>query len=278
MSTRFEIGIFDGKGDFGSWKKKMRVLLSHHKVLIALEEDDRKWSADQLERIEEIREEAYNLIFLHLGDSVIRKVDGMSNPLELWNKLESLFSVISAPNLVYLKGMLFNFKMNASKSMDENIDEFTRLALLLRGTDQALGDSSEAMILLNSLPDEYDVVKHALRYTGIVPSLDLVVSGIKARELELGTSKKTGNNLFVKSKNEKKHFTNNNDQTGGVGQKGKKKDKRGKQKWKCYHCGKEGHIKKYCYDFIKKQKQGGNATTNANKSNYLGSYCIKFFY
>ena len=81
MSTRFEIGIFDGKGDFRSWKKKMKVLLTHHKVLIALEEDDRKWSVDQLERTEEIREEAYNLIFLHLGDSVIRKVDGMSNPL-----------------------------------------------------------------------------------------------------------------------------------------------------------------------------------------------------
>ena len=52
--------------------------------------------------------------------------------------------------------------MNVSKSMDENIDEFTRLALLLRGTFQALGDTSEAMILLNSLPDEYNVVKHAL--------------------------------------------------------------------------------------------------------------------
>ena len=49
-STRFEIGIFDGKGDFGSWKKKMRVLLSHHKVLIALESDDRKWSPEQLAR------------------------------------------------------------------------------------------------------------------------------------------------------------------------------------------------------------------------------------
>ena len=83
-STRFEIGIFDGKGDFGSWKKKMRVLLSHHKVLIALESDDRKWSPNQLARTEEVREEAYNLIFLHLGDSVICKVDGMNSPLDLW--------------------------------------------------------------------------------------------------------------------------------------------------------------------------------------------------
>ena len=254
-STRFEIGTFDGKSDFGSWKKKMRVLLSHHKVLIALESDDRKWSADQLARTDEVREEAFNLIFLHLGDSVIRKVDGMNTPIELWNKLESLYYVLFAPNLVYLKGMLFNFKINVSKFMDENIDEFTKLALLLRGTDQALGDSSEAMILLNSLPNDYDVVKHALQYTGITPSLDLVISGIKARELELNTSKKSGNNLFAKGKQEKKHNIGNSDKTGWSRQKGKKKDKKGKQKWKCYHCGKDGHIKKYCYDYIRKQKE-----------------------
>ena len=74
----------------------------------------------------------------------------MTNPLDLWNRLESLYAVISAPNLVYFKGMLFNFKMNGSKSMDDNIDEFTKLTLLLRGIDQALGDTSEVMILLNS--------------------------------------------------------------------------------------------------------------------------------
>ena len=90
-TTRFEIGAFDGNGDFDSWKKKMRVLLSHHKVLIALEPDDQKWSDEQTTRTDEIREEAFNLIFLHLGDAVIRKVDGMTNPFDLWNKLESLY-------------------------------------------------------------------------------------------------------------------------------------------------------------------------------------------
>jgi len=134
---------------------------------------------------------------------MIRKVNGMTNPLDLWNRLESLCAVVSAPNLVYLKGMLFNFKMNASKSINDNIDEFIKLTLMLRGTDQALGDTSEAMILLNSLSDDYNVVKHTLQYTNIVPTLKLVISGIKARELELHTSKKPGNNLFVKGKFEK---------------------------------------------------------------------------
>ena len=152
-TTRFEIGTFDGNRDFRNWKKKMRVLLSHHKVLIALEPNDIKWFTKQSARTDEIRDEAFNLIFLYLGDTVIRKVDGMTNPLDLWNKLESLYVVVSTPNLIYLKGMLFNFKMNASKSIDDNIDEFTKLTLMLRGTDQVLGNTSEAMILLNSLPD-----------------------------------------------------------------------------------------------------------------------------
>ena len=178
----------------------------------------------------------------------------MVTAFDLWNKLDSLYSVVSAPNLVFLKGTLFNYKMDSSKSMDENIDEFTRLALLLRGTDQALGDSSEAMILLNSLPEEYHVVKNALQYTGVVPKLDLVIFGIKARELELNASKRNGSNLFVKGKTNRKNTGHHSEHSSSSGSKDKKKGKKDKSKarWKCYHCGKEGHIKKYCYDFIRK--------------------------
>ena len=264
-----EMSTFDGKGDYGSWKKKMKVFLSYHKVLIALEEDERKWSTAQLAKASEIREEAYNLIFLHLADSVIRKVDGMETPISLWKKLDALFSVVTASNLVYLKGMLFNFKMDGNKSMDENIDEFTKMTLMLKGTDQALDDSTEAMILLNSLPVEYQVVKNALQYTGIVPKLDLIISGVKARELELNSNRKSGNNLYVKGRTEKKKGFNDSDYSGSSSSKNKKKDKTGKQKprWKCYHCGKEGHIKKYCYDYIRKQKQEGSASVAAENKN-----------
>ena len=74
--TRFEVSLFDSKTNFGSWKKKMRVLLSHHKVSISLEADASKWTIYQ-EHV--INEEAYNLLFLHIAD-VICKVDGMNTP------------------------------------------------------------------------------------------------------------------------------------------------------------------------------------------------------
>ena len=75
--------------------------------------------------------------------------------------------------------------MDVTKSVEENLDEFLKMTLVLKGTDQELGDSSLAMILLNSLPDEYLVVKNALQYTGTVPSVDLIIAGLKFRELEL---------------------------------------------------------------------------------------------
>lgn len=98
--------------------------------------------------------------------------------------------------------MFFNYKMDGSKTIDKNIDKFTKMVLMLKGIDQALGEMNETMILLNSLPTEYQVIKNALQYTIIVPEFELVVVGIKVRELELNAQKWFGNdnNLFAKEK------------------------------------------------------------------------------
>ncbi|XP_031247322.1 uncharacterized protein LOC116105039 [Pistacia vera] len=99
-----EITQYDGKIDFSSWKKKMKALLSHKKVALALEKNIEKWPKDKLKKKSEIDEEAYNLIIMNLADNVLRKVDGLETPLVLWGKLESLYTLQPAPNLAFLKG------------------------------------------------------------------------------------------------------------------------------------------------------------------------------
>ena len=81
------------------------------------------------------------------------------------------------------------------------------------------------MILLNSIPAEYFVVKNALQYTGIVPKIELIVSGLKVRELELNANRKTGNNLYAKGKTERKKSFNDFDHSGSSSFKNKHKDK-----------------------------------------------------
>lgn len=196
----FEMSTFDGKSNFRSQKKKMRVLLSYHKVAIALETDKSKWTMDQITKEAEINKVAFNLIFLHFVDNVI------------------LFIMLFlAPNLVCLKNMLFNFKMDSLKSMIENIDEFSKMILMLKGSNQAL------------------------EYTSVVFKFDLVVPSIKARELELNAFKRIGNdsNLCAKEKTEKKKVNKSND-LGSSSSKEKEKEmskiEKGKNiRWKCYH-------------------------------------------
>ena len=63
-----------------------------------------------------------------------------------------------------------------------------------------------------------------------MPSLELVIFGIKVRELELNTSKKPSNNLFIKGKFDKRNNVGNRDQSGDFESKGKNKENNGKQK------------------------------------------------
>lgn len=107
----------------------MKALLSHHKVRIALEPDEDKWTVEQKKRKAEIEEEAYNLQVLNLADQVLRKVSTELTAYSLWSRLVSLYVVQHAPNLAYLKAATFSFRMNTSKSIDENLDEFLRMTL-----------------------------------------------------------------------------------------------------------------------------------------------------
>ena len=50
---------------------------------------------------------------------------------------------------------------------------------------------------MNSLPNVYQVVKNVLQYIGTVSKFDFIVSGIKARELELNASKRNGSNFLI---------------------------------------------------------------------------------
>ena len=73
MATKFEVEVFNGKGDYLLWKKKMRVVLVQQKVAKAI---DKTYTAGTTEEKKaEIDEIALSSIILHLSDSVLRKVD-----------------------------------------------------------------------------------------------------------------------------------------------------------------------------------------------------------
>ncbi|TXG48521.1 hypothetical protein EZV62_024396 [Acer yangbiense] len=81
ISMKFEIDKFDGTGDFRIWRRKVKALLSHQKILKAINDEHKS----------NMLEIALGTIILNLSDNVLREVNDETTAYGVWNKLESLY-------------------------------------------------------------------------------------------------------------------------------------------------------------------------------------------
>ena len=66
-------------------------------------------------------------------------------------KLEQLYLTKSLTNRILLKEKNFGFKMVRAKNLDQNLDDFKKIAITLASIDdEKIGIKSQALILLNS--------------------------------------------------------------------------------------------------------------------------------
>ena len=87
MAAKIKLKVFNGKGDFMLWRKKMKVVLIQHKVGKALDQSyPTVWTEDKKKEVDEI---AFSTIILHFSDEILRKVDDATSTSDLWTKLEN---------------------------------------------------------------------------------------------------------------------------------------------------------------------------------------------
>ena len=143
-----------------------------------------------------------------------------------------------------MKQRFYGFKMHDNKSIDENLDDFTKLVSDLKTMDIKVEDEDQTIFFLNSLPKAYDQLRDTLKYGKTSLTLDEVIIATYSKELDLKTSGKStrlnGEMLNVRGRSEKRDSHNNQ---------GKSKSKsRSKSRTKktCWYCHKEGHIRRFC--------------------------------
>ncbi|GJX23324.1 retrovirus-related pol polyprotein from transposon TNT 1-94 [Tanacetum coccineum] len=126
--AKFDIEKFDGTGDFGLWRIKMRALLIQHGCEAALE---------------------------------VLPADTDAQPkAELNKKAHS----VSLANKLYLKKKLYTFYMPAGRKISEHIDEFNKIVLDLANIEVKFEDEDLALLLLTSLPASYEHFVDTLLY------------------------------------------------------------------------------------------------------------------
>ncbi|TXG67745.1 hypothetical protein EZV62_009020 [Acer yangbiense] len=169
------------------------------------------------EQKDDMLEMALGTIILNLFDNVLREVNDETTAFNVWKKLEGLYLTKSLTNKVYLKERLFSFKMDPSKCLGQNLDEFKKMIIELAnaGENEKLSDENEAIILLNSLLDSFKDVKAAIKYGRSSLSLEECISALKSKDLELKIERKSGGeNLFARGRPLEKNNNQNSENKG----------------------------------------------------------------
>jgi len=226
----------------------LKDALVEQEQLPPLKDEEESDPAKKKQRIDEEKaridrdEKAMDMIFINVGDKVLRNIENSKTAAEAWATLDRLYLVKSLPNRVYLQLKVYNYRMQDSKTLEENVDEFLKMISDLSNLQIQVPDEVQAILILSALPDSYDMLKETLKYGREGIKLDEVISAAKSKELELrdssGGSRPVGEGLYVRGKS----------QAGGVGN----KSTEGKKV--CWICGKEGHFKRQCYKWLEKNK------------------------
>ncbi|XP_022897547.1 uncharacterized protein LOC111411224 [Olea europaea var. sylvestris] len=142
-TAKFEMSMFDGRGDFSMWSQKMKAILMQQRCARAL---DNSWPAELP------------------PDNVIRTIGETKTASELWNKLKAQYEPKTVPNKCFLLKQFFSFKMDPSVDLEENLNRFTKLTQDLANCDEKLSQDQLAVVLLNSISDRHRDLKNALEY------------------------------------------------------------------------------------------------------------------
>ncbi|GJY27382.1 retrovirus-related pol polyprotein from transposon TNT 1-94 [Tanacetum coccineum] len=169
--AKFDIEKFDGTGDFGLWRIKMRALLIEHGC-----------------------------------NKVLIEVTGERTAAGVWSKLETLYMTKSLANKLYLKKKLYTFYMPGRRKISKHIDEFNKIVLDLANIEVKFKDEDLALLLLTCLPASYEHFVDTLLYGWEALTLEDVMATLNSKEIKERSKTKgdDGEGLYVRGRNDRR--------------------------------------------------------------------------
>ena len=188
--------------------------------------------ADQAARTahEDKSQKALSTIVMLINPSQLYLITSCETAKEAWNNLKQQFESSTLHNKLLLKKQYFRSEMSAASSMEKHLKDMKELTDRLAAVGAPIAEEDQVVTLLGSLPTQYNTLVTALEARGEDLRLQFVQQALLNEEQKLG-KQDTSENLMVAQNSRFRPRTRN---------------------IVCYHCGKDGHMKRNCPEFKKK--------------------------
>ncbi|GJW86312.1 retrotransposon protein, putative, ty1-copia subclass [Tanacetum coccineum] len=178
---------------------------------------------------------------------------------KLWVAMEEKFLKKNCQNKLCMKKRLFCFTYVAGTTMNDHITSFNQLVTDLMNMDEVFKDQDLALILLGSLPEEYELLETTLLNGKDDVSLNEVCTALYSKELRRKDKKISSSGdpevLLVRGRSQKK----------GTDKRWRSKSRQKLSKDECVICHEKGHWKRDCPRLKTKDNHyKGKAVAEAN--------------
>ena len=195
-----------------------------------------------LNKFNERRDKTLSTIVLAVAPSLLYLLGDPEDPVEVWKTLENQFQAKTWANKLNLKCKLHNLKLQENQSVQEHLKAMTEIFDELAVIGYPVEEEDRVVQMLASLPESYSMIKTAFEASPEVPKLAVLTERLineerKIKEKRKAVRENSGDALFVGANNKQKM---------------------------CFYCGKSGHIKRFCDEWLKKCE-------NENKENKPGA-------
>lgn len=155
-STKIDVAKFDGVINFGMWMCEMRDALNAQNLEETLESEAAPQGVEET-TWKKMNRSACGVIRSCLTQDIKYLVMNEVSAKALWDTLGNKYLTKTAESRLHLKRRLYAFRMRRGASIGEHLNNFTKLLADLLNVEVKVEDEDKAMILMNSLPEEYEV-------------------------------------------------------------------------------------------------------------------------
>ncbi|KAH9699247.1 hypothetical protein KPL71_024272 [Citrus sinensis] len=151
-SQKIDVEKFDGKINFGMWRREVMDALIQIDLDVVLKNKRHLYDEEIWDRM---NEKACGQIRSCLTKEVKYLVKDEQCAVTLWRTLEEKYLLKSPENRLHAMSQVFGFRMKPGVSMHDHVSRFEKLLADLKNLDEDIKDEVKAMILLQSRPEQY---------------------------------------------------------------------------------------------------------------------------